>query len=299
MQAFILCAPMETLRTLRTADRITLSYRLFRGTAAPRRLIVLLHGVASNMTRWSEFVEQTTLKKNWDILQLDLRGHGQSFTRRALGLETWCQDLRDILGAEGYEQALIIGHSLGAQVAVQFAAYYPARVRGLVLIDPIVHQALRGVLQTTNRMRGVVGLLVALIRLLNTLGLRRRHIPSRDLRQLDEKTRADLLETGKQREMIDLYSSPWEDLKYFPVASFLQELLEITRPLTPLSQIKAPILVLLSSGITYTDPAVTRRILAEHPHLEIVTIDAHHWPLTEKPVPVRIAIERWCERFPE
>jgi esterase len=298
-QVSILYAPMETLRTLCTADRATLSYRLFRGTAAPRRLIVLLHGVASNMTRWSEFAEHTTLRKNWDMLRLDMRGHGQSFTRRGLGLDTWRRDLREILDAEGYEQALIIGHSLGAQVAAQFAAYYPARVRGLVLIDPIVHQALRGALQATCRMRSAVGLLISLLRLLNSLGLRRRHIPSRDLRLLDEKTREDLLKTGKQREMIELYSSPWEDLKYFPVSSFLQELLEITRPLPPLAQINAPILVLLSSGITFTDPAVTRRILAEHPRLEIVTIDAHHWPLTEKPVEVRVAIEQWCERLGE
>ncbi|MHB8624264.1 MAG: alpha/beta fold hydrolase [Sulfuricaulis sp.] len=290
---------METLRTLRTADQATLSYRLFRGTAGPRRLIVLLHGVASNMSRWSEFVEQTTLKKNWDILQLDLRGHGQSFTRRVLGLDIWCRDLREILDAEGYEQALVIGHSLGAQVAVQFAADYPTRVRGLVLIDPVEHQALRGALRRMDRMRGAVHLLVSLIRLLNALGLRRRHISARNLRLLDEKTRADLLEKGKQQQMIKLYSSPWEDLKYFPAASLLQELLEISRPLPAPSLIKKPILVLLSSGITYTDPVVTHKILTENPQLEIVTIDAYHWPLTEKPVQVRAAIERWCDHFPE
>jgi len=287
---------MEILRTLHTADGATLGYRLYRG-AAPRRLIVLLHGVASNLSRWSEFVEHTSLKQTRDLLRLDLRGHGESFTRGRLGLEIWCRDLRDVLDAEGYDQALLIGHSLGAQVAVQFAARYPARVRGLVLIDPIFHQALRGGMRALSRLRPAVGLIVGLIRLLNALGLYRRHLPTRDLRKLDEKTREDLLAAGKQTEMIELYSSPWEDLKFFPLASFLQELIEIVRPLPALAEIKVPVLALLSTGITYTDPSVTQKTLAGDARVQTVTIDAYHWPLTEKPQQVREAIEKWCERF--
>ena len=289
---------METIRILPTADGATLGYRLFRGAAAPRRLIVLLHGVASNMSRWSEFVEHTSLKETWDLLRPDLRGHGESFTRGRLGLEIWCRDLRDVLDAEGYDQALLIGHSLGAQVAVQFAARYPARVRGLVLIDPLFHQALRGGMRVLSRLRPAVGLLAVLVRLLNALGLRRRHLPVRNLRKLDEKTRQDLLSAGKQKEMIELYSSPWEDLKFFPLASFLQELVEISRPLPALAEIKVPILALLSSGITYTDPGITQKTLAGNARVQTVTVDAYHWPLTEKPRQVREAIEKWCERFP-
>jgi len=289
---------MEAIRILPTADGATLGYRLFHGAAAPRRLIVLLHGVASNMSRWSEFVEHTSLKETWDLLRPDLRGHGESFTRGRLGLEIWCRDLRDVLDAEGYDQALLIGHSLGAQVAVQFAARYPARVRGLVLIDPLFHQALRGGMRVLSRLRPAVGLLAVLVRLLNALGLRRRHLPVRNLRKLDEKTRQDLLSAGKQKEMIELYSSPWEDLKFFPLASFLQELVEISRPLPALAEIKVPILALLSSGITYTDPGITQKTLAGNARVQTVTVDAYHWPLTETPQQVREAIEKWCERFP-
>lgn len=288
---------MEVLRTLTTTDGIQLSYRLLRA-AKPQRLVVLLHGMASNMSRWSEFVEQTGLKESWDILRPDLRGHGESFVRGGIGLERWCEDLVKILDHEGYEHALLIGHSLGAQVAVQFAARYPTRVQGLVLIDPVFHRALRGAMRTVSRFRPAIGLLVTLIHVLNVLGLRRRSIPSRDLRKMDEATRANLLTAGKQQEMVALYSSPWEDLKFFPTASFLQELSEIVRPLPPLTQIQAPILFLLSTSITYTDPEVSRQIIAAHPQAQIVTIDAYHWPLTENPVQVRQEIEQWCKRFP-
>ncbi len=144
---------MDTLRTLQTVDGVTLGYRLWRGGATPRPLLVLLHGMASNMTRWSEFIEHTTLKEIWDILCPDLRGHGESFWRGPLRLEIWSDDLRAMLDAEGYEQAVLVGHSLGAQVAMHFASHQPARVRGLVLIDPVLHRALRGGMRTVSRSR--------------------------------------------------------------------------------------------------------------------------------------------------
>lgn len=298
MWTIILCISMEVLRSLRTVDGATLGYRLYREPATTRRLIVLLHGVASNMTRWSEFVEQTILTKSWDVLRPDLRGHGESFSRGTLNLEIWCKDLRDILDAEGYDQALLIGHSLGAQVAIQFAARYPARVTALAIIDPVFHVALRGGLRVMARLRFIFRILTECIRLLNKIGLRRRTIPARDLQQLDRETRKNLLDTGKKREMIELYSSPWQDFRFFPIASYLKELLEITRPLPALEKINAPILALLSSGITYTDPGITRRILDGHPRSETVTVAAHHWPLTENPEQVRSTIEQWCARLP-
>ncbi|MDH3563605.1 MAG: alpha/beta hydrolase [Gammaproteobacteria bacterium] len=289
---------MEALHTLRSADGARLGYRLWREGTKPRRAIVLLHGMASNMTRWSEFVEHTSLKHHWDILRPDLRGHVESFARGRLGLEVWSRDLQTLLDVEHYEKAVVIGHSLGAQVAMHFAAHHPARVQGVVLIDPVFHQALRGAMRVADIFRPVLEGIVSLILFLNRIGLRRRNIPGRDLRIMDEATRLKFLGAGKQEEMIDLYSSPWEDLKYFPVASYLQELLEIIRPLPPLSQIKAPVLALLSKGITYTDPKTTHRLLEEQPEIQIETIDAYHWPLTENPLQIRNTIEAWCKRFP-
>jgi pimeloyl-ACP methyl ester carboxylesterase len=291
-------AGMDIQRTLQTADGITLGYRLWRPAATPRPSIVLLHGMASNMTRWSEFIEHTTLKRGWDLLCPDLRGHGKSFARDGLNLDTWSRDLLALLDAEGYDRAVLIGHSLGAQVAMHFATYHGERVRGLVLIDPVFHQALRGTMRTVNFLRPALRAVVSVILFLNRLGLRRRHIPGRDLRKMDEATRAKLLVAGKQEEMIELYSSPWEDLKFFPVGSYLQEMIEIVRPLPPLAQCRAPILTLLSKGVTYTDPDITRAIIAAHPRAQSVTLDAYHWPLTEQPEQVRAAIEAWCARLP-
>ena len=47
---------------------------------AVRGTLFFLHGVASNASRWEEFVETTPLGADWRILRYDLRGHGASVT---------------------------------------------------------------------------------------------------------------------------------------------------------------------------------------------------------------------------
>lgn len=289
---------LDTGHTLPLGAGLTMFYRRWRAPAnAERRVLVLLHGMASNHTRWSEFLEHTTLKQQWDILRPDLRGHGGSFTRSRLGARRWCADLLALLDKEGYQRAIFVGHSLGAQVAVQFAARHADRTHGLVLIDPVFHGTLRGSALWIRRLTPLIYLVSAAVRLLNLFGLHRRHIPNRDLRVLDEQTRARFLNVGKQEEMIQLYSSPWLDLRFFPTANYLQEFIEVTRPVASLRDIPVPTLVLLSQGVTFTDPAETRRRIAGLAHVETGDIPAYHWPLTEKPQEVREAIERWCAKL--
>ncbi len=288
---------MDNHHTQAMQDGTIIHYRLRPADKQSDRTIILLHGMASNLTRWSEFVEDTKLKKSWDLIQLDLRGHGESSPRSKIGMKIWCEDLVTLLDAEGYDQALLIGHSLGAQVALQFASRYPSRVSGLVLIDPIFHTALRGFMWWLSQLKPVIWFTIGVVRLLNAFGIRRRHIPPRDLHRLDIQTRAALRESGDRKAIIRRYSSPWPDIKHFPTASYLQELIESLRPLPPLSKIKVPVLVLLSSGLTYTDPAKTRKTIAQFTDAQTVTINAYHWPLTEKPREVRQAIEKWCARF--
>lgn len=286
---------MDETRRLPLSDGVTLGYRRWRAPQNPeRRTLVLLHGLASNRTRWSEFIERTALRNHWDILCPDLRGHGESLTRAPIGLEIWCGDLVKLLDAEGVKQPVLAGHSLGAQVALYFAARHPARVAGLVLIDPVHRPALRGWLGLACRLAPLLRAASALLHLLNRLGLRRRHIPLRDLRALDEVTRAALAQSGATSDIVRRYTSPLEDLKYFPTAHYLQELVETTRALPPPADIRAPVLVLLSKGVTFTDPEIMRAWIAQFPSAEMQTIEAWHWPLTERPVEVREAIEKFC-----
>lgn len=287
----------ETQRQLRVDKGVDITYRVSRFADERRPLIVLLHGLASNMTRWSELLEFTTLKDAWDILRIDLRGHGESMCRRNLGMEIWCRDLLRVLENEGYPHAVLVGHSLGAQLAIHFAHDHPAQVRGLALIDPILGPPTVGAMRFKRVLVPALRLAVVVIRLLNRLGIHRRHIPERDLRALDEKTREELLDAGKVEDMVREYRAVWPDLKNFPTASFFEEILEMVRPLPPLASITVPVLVVLSRGVTYVEPAVTQHVIGQFGRATTVAVDAYHWPLTEKPVETREAIEAWCDEL--
>ncbi|MDZ7839300.1 MAG: alpha/beta hydrolase [Gammaproteobacteria bacterium] len=284
---------MDGLKRLHVDGGLELEYRLRRSGGASKGLVVLLHGVASNMTRWSQFVDETTLTRSLDVLRIDLRGHGRVPWRGRLDMEAWCDDLVHVLNHERCPRAYFIGHSLGAQIAVHFAHWHPDRAAGVVLIDPLLSRALLGHLRLASHFAFLLRAAIAVTRMLNRLGIHRRHIPYRDLRTLDEEMRKRLESEGRTRAIVRYYGSPLPDLKHFPTANFLQEIVQMIRPLPDLSGVTAPVLVVLSSGVTYTDPGATRERIDRFPHAETVTIDAYHWPLTEKPVEVRQAIESW------
>lgn len=60
--------PSEELRYLTAADGVRLGYkRVSQGPQAPT--LVMLHGLASNHSRWSEFVANTDLRRDWNLLR--------------------------------------------------------------------------------------------------------------------------------------------------------------------------------------------------------------------------------------
>jgi pimeloyl-ACP methyl ester carboxylesterase len=290
----------EHARSLRRPDGAIISYRMVEPTSpgdAPA--LLLLHGLASNLTRWSEFVEHTVLTRTHPVIRVDLRGHGDSMNRRRVGLDLWCDDLRALLDDTGRGHALVIGHSLGAQVALHFAAKFPQRVAGIGLIDPLFPTALRFRWKFLRLGRPLLAAGAAAIRGLNALGLYRRDLPPRDLRELDRRARLALGSHQDEEAFVRQYSSTRADLRHVPLAVYVQDLVEMFRP-APLPQtLGVPVLVLLSTAGTFADPEQTTALLGGSPAVQVRLIHCHHWPLTERPDQVRRAIEDWCAGLPD
>lgn len=308
---------METARTLARADGTVLHYRVWR-PGPPRKLLVLLHGLASNLTRWSEFVALTPLKDTWDILRLDLRGHAGSLDRGRLGMDEWCADLVAVLAAEAPRETqpgrvflrppsvlsdpadpatvVLVGHCLGANIAAEFARREPGSVAGLVLIEPVFAEALQGGLRRAAAARPLVVPAVAILRALNALGLHRRRVRPLDLEALDRETRAAMA-AGEGEALIARYASPWADLASTPTAAYLQSLIALGRGLPDLAGVRVPVLALLSTGGAFGDPAITERQLARLPRCRVVRLPARHWIATERPEEMRQAIEAWCREL--
>jgi pimeloyl-ACP methyl ester carboxylesterase len=237
-------------------------------------------------------VAHTALAQRHALIRVDLRGHGGAITRRPVGTARWCADLAAVLDAEGGAPALVIGHSLGAQLALQFARHAPTRVCGLVLIDPVFRSALHGRWRLLAAASPLLALAATAVRGLNALGLHRRTLPPLDLRALDEQARLALRSPQAERAFVARYSSARADLRHLPLAVYLQDLVDMFRPAPLPRELQLPVLALLSTGATFADAAGMRAALAG-PQVQLQTVHCQHWPLTERPAEVRQVIERW------
>jgi esterase len=250
--------------------------------------IVFLHGLASNGSRWWDFAERTRLK-HWRVLRPDQRGAAGLNDRRPVGMRAWCDDLAQLLDAEGAPRAIVAGHCLGANIAINFAARYPQRTAALVLIEPMPPRALTGRLGFLRHFRFIPILVSWLVRALNAIGIYRRHIEPMDLEAWDKAVRAGTVDLAR-------YASPLSDLRFTPLAGYFRALAAVADSLPDLSRIACPVLVLTSKNTNMTDPVRARAELAPLPAAEFIVLDAEHWIPTEQPEAMCRAIEEWIDR---
>ena len=277
-------------------DGMELAYWLRRADSQGDRFLLLIHGAASNHPRWSELVEHLTLTRTWNVIFPDLRGNGASMTRGKQDMSVWCADLADVLNAESASGAVVVGHSLGAQIAVHFAHRHPDRVRGLVLIDPVLQGALQGRQRLLRRYRWLFQGVAGVIRALNAIGVHRRHIGDRDLRELDEETRRAIAGPESLEVISKRYGALGPILRHMPTGNYLRQGLATMSPLPDPARINVPVQVLISRGTTLADLDMNRAEAARFPKSEVIMLEANHWPLTETPDAVREAIEGWVAR---
>ena len=96
--------------------------------------VVCIHGLTANHTCWASVAD--VLSPAHRLIAYDLRGRGESDKpERGYSLALHGEDLLGLLDHFGLRKAVLIGHSLGAHIAVGFAASHPERVARLVLVD--------------------------------------------------------------------------------------------------------------------------------------------------------------------
>jgi pimeloyl-ACP methyl ester carboxylesterase len=97
--------------------------------------VVLLHGVGSRGQSWWPVIDP--LAARFHLYQLDLRGHGAS-GKPSAGYQVahYAADLDAALIALDIQEPRIMGHSLGALVALFWASEHPLRAAALVVEDP-------------------------------------------------------------------------------------------------------------------------------------------------------------------
>lgn len=97
-----------------------------------KRSVLLIHGIASSRRTWWR-VGPELEARGWHVETVDLAGHGG----RSLGAVRSVAALADDVVTRHPDGAtLVVGHSLGAIVALEILARSPQYARGVLLEDP-------------------------------------------------------------------------------------------------------------------------------------------------------------------
>lgn len=99
--------------------------------------VVMLHGLAvGNMASWFSPVA-LPLSSCRKVVLYDQRGHGDSsFASSGFDLDSQAQDLQAVMDHHGLQEPVdLVGHSMGALIALHYALQNPRRVHRLVLVD--------------------------------------------------------------------------------------------------------------------------------------------------------------------
>jgi abhydrolase domain-containing protein 6 len=126
--------------------------------------VLLLHGITSHRGVWSQTMER--LQRDFHCIAIDHLGFGDSDKPRDADYSIQKQAERALNVADhfGFEQFILIGHSMGGQIAAYLAANLaPQRVGKLVSVDGVVTGKLSVVVQKIKRLLMVVGQHIPLI----------------------------------------------------------------------------------------------------------------------------------------
>lgn len=97
--------------------------------------IIFIHGLGSYLPAWKKNID--TLSQHYRCIAIDLPGYGKSSKMPHTGLMTYYASvIVKLLDAYDLSSVYLAGHSMGGQIAITTALYYPDRVKGLILAAP-------------------------------------------------------------------------------------------------------------------------------------------------------------------
>lgn len=139
-------------------------------------VIVLLHGFTGSHQTWSNFV--SAYQHSFQLITIDLPGHGHTVTGTPRTMETCCHDLARLLKYLQIGQIHLVGYSMGGRLALFFSLLYPHLISSLVL-----ESASPGIESNDERKK----------------------------RETNDEQLAQRIETGGVRKFVDF----WEDISMF------------------------------------------------------------------------------------
>src|SRR5690606_27301517 len=95
--------------------------------------LIFLHGIFGSSDNW--LTHARVLSESYRTFAVDLRNHGQSPHHDTFDYPAMAADVLELIEKHDLRDPVIIGHSMGGKVAMNFAVAYPDKLQKLIVVD--------------------------------------------------------------------------------------------------------------------------------------------------------------------
>ncbi len=135
--------------------------------------VVLIHGIGGSHSSWPAAMRKLQGRRT---IVLDLPGHGHSECSACQTVAAYARSVESVLRAAHIYRAVLVGYSLGGQIALQFGINHPNQVAGLGLIacssEPAIPTKLFELLNDPSAAQAVRSMVSSLMFVLETSSLK-------------------------------------------------------------------------------------------------------------------------------
>jgi pimeloyl-ACP methyl ester carboxylesterase len=120
-------------RLVMSPDNVHIEYRVLgQGDTT----VILIHGWACDANYWN--MQLDALKDHYTVVAMNLAGHGGSGANRSdWSIANYAADVAAVAREVPGEHVVLVGHSMGATVALAAAPLVGARLRGIIAVDAL------------------------------------------------------------------------------------------------------------------------------------------------------------------
>lgn len=109
--------------------------KLFYRELGQGQPLIILHGLFGSSDNW--FSLSKIFAKHFKVYVVDQRNHGLSPHDDMHNYDILTEDLNEFIAGHKISQPIIIGHSMGGKVAMNFAVKHPSMLSQLIIVDII------------------------------------------------------------------------------------------------------------------------------------------------------------------
>jgi pimeloyl-ACP methyl ester carboxylesterase len=267
------------------SDDLSLSYSMWN--PAGRVPVIMLHGLNVQRHTWDPIVR--SLNADFRVACPDLRGHGDSdWAKKGYPIAGFVDDVDCLADALNLGRFALVGHSLGARIAIAYAGERSSRLSCVALSDTGPELPTSAARSTSNFIGDAS----------NIKGFRNRE----EVRNHYSKLHPDWL-----NEFIDLHAryqvrENWAGklvLKSDPELYWITRsagVKEIPYLWQMSAAISVPTLIMVGNRSEFFDEQLLARMQATIRHSEVVRFDTGHYIPREKPEEFAIAINEFLQR---